>query len=285
MLAPDSLLREHYRITYVVDQRPDCVLYRAIDQRESLRVLIAELPQPNEAALNDVQSLAVEIATVQQSGLLTLRDHFVDGLICYMVAEDVGGQDLDRVARERGGPLPEQEVLASIERLLNTFEVLHDHRPALLLGDLRPTDLWSSLDGGLFLAPFVLARHVGEEPSSYRAPELTDHRTEPTTSSDIYALGAVAYQLLTGWAPPTAQQRQANTPLAAPRTLNARVSVLAEQMILRALEMKPANRYQRAREMHSALETVRLMAGRPLGASAPVLNEPLRTIEPIQGAP
>ena len=70
MLAPDGMLQGHYRITYTVEERPDSLLYRAIDQRESLRVLVAALPQPSQAALEDVQSLARQIETVQVPGLL-----------------------------------------------------------------------------------------------------------------------------------------------------------------------------------------------------------------------
>ncbi|NWF82055.1 MAG: serine/threonine protein kinase, partial [Chloroflexi bacterium] len=285
MLAPDSLLNNRYRITYVVEERPDCVIYRAIDSEGSLRVLVAEMVQPAESALADVRLLAEQIAGVSSPGLLGLRDHFAHGLTLYLIAEDPGGQDLERVARDRGGPLPESEVLNQVDRLLGALDVLHSRTPPLLLGDLRPTDLWSSLDGGLFLTPFPLVRPLGVEPSPYRAPELTDARMEPTTSSDLYAVGAVLYHLLTGWAPPTSAQRQAGTPLNAPRTLNARVSTLAEQLVLRALELKPANRYQQAREMRSALDTVRLMAGRSLGASAPIETVQLPPPAPAPAAP
>ncbi len=270
MLAPETILNDLYRITYVVDERPDGVIYRAIDTRQSLRVLIAALPQPNESALDDVRHLAAQVAGVTAPGLLTLRDHFAQELTYYLVAEDPGGQDLDRVSRDRGAPLAENEVLNAVERLLTALDVLHSHAPPLLLGDLRTTDLWSSPDSSLFLAPFPLARHVGTEASPYRAPELHEDGDEPTTASDIYAIGAVLYHLLTGWAPPPALQRLAGTPLNSPRVLNARVSTLAEQLVLRALELKPVNRYQQAREMRSALEMVRLMAGRPLGAAAPI---------------
>jgi WD40 repeat protein len=270
MLAPDSILHDHYRITYVVDERTDSVIYRAIDQRESLRVLVTELPQPNESALRDVQLLAEQIAHVSSPGLLPLRDHFAVGLTYVLICDDPGGQDLERFARDRGGPLAEHEVLNYVERLLTAIDAVHSHTPTLYLGDLRPTDLWSSIDGGLFMTPFTLARHIGAEASPYRAPEMHDTTSEPTTASDLYALGAVLYQLLTGWAPTTAAQRVQGTPINSPRTLNARVSPLAEQLVLRALELKPANRYQRAREMRSAVETVRLMAGRPLGATPPI---------------
>lgn len=270
MLAPDTVLHDRYRITYIVDQQPDAVIYRAIDTQQSLRVLVSELSQANQQTLNDVALLAGQLMGLRAPGLLQLRDHFAQGAAYYLIADDPGGQDLERVAHNRGGPLPEAEVLVAVERLLTTLELLHGQTPPLMLGDLRPTDLWSSLDGGIFLTPFPMVRHLDPEASPYRAPELYNSSAEPTTTSDVYTVGVVLYQLLTGWAPPTAPQRQAGTPLNAPRTLNARISALAEQLVLRATELKPVNRYQRASEMRSALETVRLMAGRPLGATRPI---------------
>jgi WD40 repeat protein/serine/threonine protein kinase len=270
MLAIDSLLNEHYRITVALAAYPDAALYRAIDQRFSLRVLISALPQPDRTALEDVLRLARELAQIQMPGFLALRDYFVIDQVCYLVADDPGGTDLERFARERGSPLPESETLAIVERLLLVIERLHQHQPPLLLGDLRTCDLWSSPEGSLNLAPFACARHIGTEVTPYRAPELYDHSVEPSQVSDIYAIGAVLYHLLTGWPPTPAHQRQAGVPLNAPRALNPQVSMLAEQLTLRALELKPANRYQRVSEMRSALETVRLMAGRPMGATAPI---------------
>lgn len=284
MLAIDSLLNGHYRITVALDAYPDAGLYRAIDQRSSLRVLITALPQPNQAAVDDVLRLARELAQIQMPGLLALRDYFVLDQVCYLVADDPGGSDLERFARERGSPLPESETLTIVDRLLMVLDRLHHHQPPLLLGDLRTCDLWSSPEGGLSLAPFACVRHIGAETTPYRAPELYDHSVEPAQVSDIYAIGAVLYHLLTGWPPPPANQRQSGMPLNSPRALNPQVSVLAEQLTLRALEMKPANRYQRASEMRSALETVRLMAGRPMGATAPI-EKPVAPSATVPAAP
>ncbi|WP_129670384.1 hypothetical protein [Candidatus Chloroploca sp. Khr17] len=270
MLAPETTLHDHYRILAVVAEYDDEVIYRALDTRHALRVMIAQLPQPDAYALTDVQALVAQIARVEAPMLLRLHDHFVQGFSYFVVTDDPVGQPLDQVSRQQDEPLAEDIVLAYIEQLLHALDHLHEHNPPLLVGDLRPTDLWSALDDGLFLAPFALVRHVGSERSPYRAPELNDLHAEPTTTSDVYAIGAVLYQLLTGSAPLPAPERQAGTMLDAPRAIHPRVSVLAEQLVLRSLELKPVNRYQCAREMRSALQTVRLMAGRTPGAVASV---------------
>ncbi|MBP1467743.1 serine/threonine protein kinase [Candidatus Chloroploca sp. M-50] len=272
MLAPETTLHDHYRILAVVAEYDDEVIYRALDTRHALRVMIAQLPQPDAQALTDVQALATQIASVEAPPLLPLRDHFAQGFSYFVVTDDPGGQSLDQLARQPHEPLSEDTVLGYVEQLLNGLDHLHERGPSLLLGDLRATDLWSSLDGSLFLAPFALLRHVGSERSPYRAPELHDLHAEPTTTSDVYAIGAVLYQLLTGSAPPPAPERQAGTMLDAPRAIHPRVSVLAEQLVLRSLELKPVNRYQSAREMRSALHAVRLMAGRTLGTAEPVAS-------------
>lgn len=285
MLAPNAILQERYQISYAVDEHPDCVIYRAIDRQDGRRVLLAELPQPDHESLEDTRRLARQVAAIQARGLLSLRDHFADGLIVYMVADDPGGEDLERSVHGRSGPHLEHAVFQQIEDLLTVFELLHTNQPQLLVSDLRPTDVWTASDNTLHLAPFVLARPFGAEPSPYRAPEMNDPQHKPTTSGDLYALGAILYKLLTGWAPPTAAQREAGIPLNPPRSLNPHISGLTEQMVLRSLDMKPANRYQSAREMRRALDIVRLMQGRSLGLETPHAPEEPRPAESLESPP
>jgi WD40 repeat protein len=265
-LAPDSTLHDAYRITYVADDRQDSTIYRAMD-RAGRRVLIAALLQADEEELNETRALLRQVATLKIEGLLPVLEHFAEQLTYYVVCEDPGGQDLERYVRERNGPLPEASVLSQMSRLLQTLEVLHDSKPPLFVGDLRPSDVWGDTSGSLRLAPFALARPIGGQDLGYRAPELNRPHEEPDAASDMYSFGVLYYQLLTGWLPPNAMQREAGTPLNAPRSLNGQISPLAEQAVLRSLELKKGNRYQAAREMRQALETVQMMAGRSLGLS------------------
>jgi serine/threonine-protein kinase len=273
-LAPESILHGTYRIAQVADGRPDGAVYRATTN-DGRRVLIGAQPQIGADERDELRTLAQQIAALpSSSGLLPLRDHFAEGGDYYLVCDDPGGPELDRYVRDRGGPLPQAVALAQMERLLHALEALHSARPPLFLGDLRSTDVWADQRGDLSLAPFALLRPISAQEAGYRAPELSHPDAEPNGPADMYSFGALLYQLLTGWLPPPAAQRAAGTPLNAPRSLNGRISPLAEQAALRALELKPANRYQVPREMRQALEAVGLMGSGSLGLEGAPIETP-----------
>src|SRR5262249_52643088 len=98
-------------------------------------------------------------------------------------------------------------------------------------------------------------------------------------ASALYVPVALIYHALTGWAPPTAEQQQAGTPLNGPRSLNPSLSPLMEQALLRGLQQRPGNRYQVASEMRVALEMVQMMDGRSLGLG-PGVAPPSQLLHP-----
>jgi WD40 repeat protein len=272
MLPPDFTVHNRYRIIYIVDERPGSKVYRGRDEQTGRLVLVAALPLAADAQA-DMELLARQLATIHYDVLLPLVDHFAEGAVYYLVCDDPGGQDLERTLRARGGPLPEADTLAQAIRLLGGIDHLHSQRPPLYLGDPLPSDLWIGEDGTWRLAPFTLARTIGQVASPYRAPELATADAEPTDASDLYASGALLYHALTGW-PPATPEQQASTPLLGPRSINPALSALAEQVLLRALQLRSVNRYQVAREMRVALETVQMMGGRSLGLGPDVLAAP-----------
>jgi WD40 repeat protein len=270
--SSETVFNGRYRAIYAVDERPGSRVFRCRDDQSGKLVLVAELAVPAEDATAGLELLAKQIAAVTVDGLQPLTDHFAEGRSYYLVCEDPGGQDLDRALRTRGGPLPETDALVQMRRLLELTDQLHSQKPPLFLGDPMPGDLWVAENGTWTLTPFTLARPIGQNPSPYRAPELSQPDAEPNQASDIYGLGALLYQVMTGWAPPTTEQQQAGMPLNGPRVLNPQVSQLAEQALLRSLQPKPMNRYQTAREMRIALETISMLGGRSLGLGPDVLS-------------
>lgn len=264
MLAPNDVFQEHYRISYVADEQPGCTLYRAYDQHAAQPVLLAELPQDDADALREAETLARATADLQAPGLLALRRWFTVGQALYMVVDDPGGQDFARAVhsqtvRAAVQPAADNGVPGQVGRLLSVFEALHAHQPLLLMGDLLASDIWAAPDGSLSIAPFAVLRPIGQERATYQAPELDDTQAAPTLASDLYALGAVYYHLLTGWAPPAAALRCAGTPLNAPRELNAHISPMLERVLLRLLALEPDERYQSADELRHALELVHMI--------------------------
>jgi hypothetical protein len=293
MLAPHDTLHERYQILYVADQQPECIVYRAYDQSAGRQVLIAELPHDDPAALHATEQLAHATVRLSQesppTGLLPLEAHVASEQTYYVIVADPGGQDLARGVEDTATFA--DSLLHQSERLLAVLAALHTQQPPLLLGDLHPADLWVAEDRTLWLAPYALLRPVGAGRTPYRAPELEDPAQPPTQASDIYALGAVCYHLLTGGPPPDSTQRMAGTPLAAPHTLRLPVGSLLERVMLRALEINPAERYQHVREMRQALELVRIVeeagpfvaaAGAAAGSSPSIANTPLTTAAPAQ---
>lgn len=272
MSSGEQVIRDRYRVIYAIDERPGVKMYRCRDDQSGELMLVAAFVAPEEA-LGNLETLARQIAAVKHETLLPLRDHFAEGAHYYMVCADPGGQDLERAIRARGGPLPEPDVLTQATRLLLLLEYLHRQRPPLFLGDLAVVDVWVDDKGSFLVTPFTLATPIGQTPSPYRAPELSRPDAEPTTVSDVYTIGALMYHALTGWAPPTPAQQEAGMPLAGPRSLNPQISPLVEQVLLRALQLRPVNRFQQAREMRIALETAQMMGGRSLGLGPDVLTQ------------
>lgn len=281
MLSPDTIVHERYQIIYPVDERPGGQVYRARDRQSDQTVLLGTIPAPDAAAREDASLLAQQIAHVHHSALLELIDHFAEGDRYYFVCADPGGSDLDRALRARGGPFDEPDVLAQAIPLLEALGYLHEQRPPLYIGELWLSDIWVSQAGEWRLAPFTLTRPFSHAPSPYRPPELLVEGAEPSGATDTYAINALLYHVLTGWAPPTPEQQQAGALLTGPCSLNPKLSALMEQVLLRGLQQRPANRYQNTRELRLALETVRIMAGRSLGLGPDVIaNLPLTTVGP-----
>ncbi|HJZ46927.1 MAG TPA: MFS transporter, partial [Roseiflexaceae bacterium] len=283
MLPSDMTIHNRYRVIYIVDERPASTVYRGRDEQSGRLVLIAALDAHGRSRA-DIALLARQAAATQHESLLPVVEHFEEGDTYYVVCDDIGGQDLERTLRARGGPLPEESTLQQARRLLDILEHLHSQKVPLNLGEPQAGDVWIDEDGVWHITPFTLIRPISHAPSAYRARELDLPNGEPNAASDLYALSALLYHALTGWAPPTAAQREAGTPLNGPRALNPNLSTLIEQVLLRGLQIKPENRYQSAREMRMSLEMVGIMDGRSLGLgqdALPAAQAPTPPVAPV----
>ncbi len=192
----------------------------------------------------------------------------------YFTSEFVDGKDLRQLSTARGAWSPE-DAAACIATVADALEAAH--QLGIVHRDVKPHNIMVARDGSVHLVDFGLARGVGLDMRTitstgvvvgtpeYMAPEQLDtHRVD--FRSDIYSLGVVLFELVTGRPPfvgdtPLAvawQHRSAVPP--APRSLKPDVPAWIERVVLRCLEKDPARRYSSAKELGEELRKPRSKA-------------------------
>lgn len=186
----------------------------------------------------------------------------------YMVTEFVPGITLaDRLAQQ--SPLPDAEAIAIAGKICEALEHVHQH--AVVHYDLKPGNVMLCPDGSIRLIDFGLAHTAitarftlsgGVPPigsSDYVAPEQIK-RKRGRKSVDIYGVGTLLYEMLTGRTPfpgddpfVVASARLLGDP-PAPRTLNPAISPQVEEIVLKALRRDPDERYPSAAAMKEELD-------------------------------
>jgi serine/threonine protein kinase len=204
-----------------------------------------------------------------------IYDQFTDRHYEYLVMEFIPGYTLMQTQLQRlheGKKLEESRVIGWALQILDTLAYLHELPNPIVHRDLKPENMILSPEGLVMLVDFGLVKHVERqmEPAiqyfqaagtiEYAPPEQyadMDWGIDPR--SDIYSLGAVLYYLLSGVLPPRANQRvipgtlDVTYHLPSIRELNPTVNSHTEQVILKALEIEPEQRYLSARQMRETL--------------------------------
>ncbi|MGP3969971.1 protein kinase domain-containing protein [Streptomyces sp. 6N223] len=195
----------------------------------------------------------------------------------YIVMELIDGRPLDEIVEENGGTLPADRVLPLLAQAL---EGLHDaHQRDIVHRDIKPANLMLRADGHVMVTDFGIARatagtkltddHSVVGTALYMAPEQVEGEVVP--ACDLYAVGVVCYQLLTGALPFTGDSpldvmwKHVNQPPPElPRTLPEPVRAF----VARALAKRPEDRYADAAAMAEAAR--RAAAGEPIPGGVPL---------------
>ena len=217
-LAPDTVLQNRYRIVRQLGRGGMGAVYEAVDERLGIAVALKETLSSEASMRKQFEHEARLLASMQHPALPRVSDHFVEGDRAFLVMQFIGGVDLARIIAQQPGPLPREQVIAWADQLLDALIYLHTRDRQVIHRDIKPHNLKLTSTGQIALLDFGLAKSQPSDPSitssqaffgytRHYAPleQIQDQRTDPRT--DIYALGATLYHLLTGTKPPDAMVR------------------------------------------------------------------------------
>lgn len=200
-----------YRIVRPLGQGGFGSVYEAYNQRKQRvalkQITLANLPlEKREARRQAFQREAYFLSTLQNSHLPRLFSYFYDQDSLWLVMQYIDGCTLAQYVEDCDGSLPLDEVLDIGIQLCEVLEYLHQQNPPIIFRDLKPANIMLTPDGHLFLIDFGIARFFKEGQSGdtdvlgtlgFSPPEQHGlGQTDPR--SDIYALGATLYFLITG---------------------------------------------------------------------------------------
>ncbi|MGH2514615.1 MAG: serine/threonine-protein kinase, partial [Ktedonobacterales bacterium] len=221
-------------------------------------------PAEREKAINDFIREASMLQRLNHPALAKVHSTFVEAQKHYLVIEFVEGHNLEDELVELNRPLEWERVVDWGIALCGVLEYLHGQTPPIIYRDLKPANVMLTPSGGIKLVDFGIARWLHPNRArdtaqlgtdGYAPLEQYSARSEPR--SDLYALGASLFHLLTGRVPEPAPSRIAGRSLAPIRGSNPRVPEAVQQIIIQALALQPRDRFQDAAAMRDALERAR----------------------------
>src|SRR5438876_5870334 len=201
----------------------------------------------------------------------------------YFVMEFVPGQSLDKMLEKNKGPLNEENVIKWMMQVCEALSYIHSFNPPIILRDLKPGNVMVTPSGDVQLIDFGIARrfdpnkrtntenlgtisyaspeHLGSltSPGQRRSPQNPGKLVQTDARSDIYSLVATMFHLLTNYEPDPIQTPPPGSMLAKnPRLrtvqLGGKAVCPVEQVVIKAMQQAPAQRFQSAEAMRVALQ-------------------------------
>jgi predicted Ser/Thr protein kinase len=263
-VPPDPAeLARHFpqlEIIEVLGQGGMGVVYKArqsgLDRFVALKILSLDASRDASFA----QRFALEarsLARLNHPNIVAVYDFGQAGGFYYFLMEYVDGTNLRDMIRQKN--LTPKEALAIVPKVCEALQFAHEE--GIVHRDIKPENILIDKKGRVKMADFGLAKLLRKTPQDfqltapqtvmgtphYMAPEQLERPQEVDHRADIYSLGVVLYEMLTG-----------ELPLGrfAPPSAKAQIDVRLDDVVLRTLENKPERRYQHASDLKTELETI-----------------------------
>ena len=272
-LVPDTILQGRYRIVRKLGKGGMGAVYEAIDQRLGITVALKETLSGDASVRKQFEQEARLLASLQHPALPRVSDHFAEGDRAFLVMQFIAGCDLARIIYQQPGPFPRQQVVAWADQLLDALIYLHSQQRQVIHRDIKPHNLKLTASGHIALLDFGLAKAQPAESSTTSPASFFGYTRQYSPleqiqalstgpHSDIYALGATLYHLLTGVKPADALTRAAalanghGDPLKPANLVHPAVGAEIAKILMKAMAQDPEQRYRSAAEFREALRRV-----------------------------
>ena len=279
-LSAGALLKQgRYRIEKTLGEGGFGITYKGTDSTNSREVAIKELwpekslrqgtsitwsnsiaPKEQKHQLSKFQLEASYLSRCVHPNIAKVYDWFEENNTAYIIMEFISGKSLYQVLKEEN-PLSEERVKRYMIEIAEALKSVHSNN--LLHRDIKPENIIVNNQGRSVLIDFGATkefiagqtREMSQTLTPGYAPlEQYSYRSKRWPATDIYALCASIYELLTGELPAAASDRALSDILTSPRKLRPDISALTEQVILTGMRMKVEERFQTADQLIDALK-------------------------------
>ncbi|WP_051217505.1 Stk1 family PASTA domain-containing Ser/Thr kinase [Paenibacillus assamensis] len=265
-----TTLAGRYEIIARVGEGGMALVYKALDVLLNRYVAVKVLRQQfvhDEEFVRRFRREAQSAASLSHPNVVSIYDVGQEDEVHYIVMECIDGQNLNEIIKERA-PLQSEEAIRIATQICDALD--HAHHNHIIHRDIKPHNILIGSNGRVKVTDFGIARAVTSSTITqtgsvvgsvhYFSPE---HAKGISTGekSDLYSLGIVLYQMLTGKLPFLGESpisvalKHLQEPFEEPRELNPSIPQSVENVILKSMRKNPDERYQSAAEMMRDLET------------------------------
>ncbi len=298
-LPQDILLENRYRLYSIIQETILETTYHGFDTKFQHPITLkayakAHLDEQFEATI-------LQLAHLRQANLPRLIDYFAFEDQYCLVLDFITGDTLAQSLEQAQVPISEAKALDYLRQIGEAITYLHQQDPPLIHGNLSPQTITIGSNHQVMVMDFgFIPLHQSQDYqdkrlglSGFIPPEqYSNFPNQPT--ADIYALGAILYNMLSGQIPPDSIQGLVNQEaLIPPRDLNDQLTETVELAILHALELKPTDRPQTVRQWtedllnsRAGISTVNqaqsTRSPSPVESATPLLSPEIQPSQPVE---
>ena len=268
MITAGTILQNRYLIEKQIGTGGMGRVYVAVDRRFENRVAIKETFYKDEGLREAFEREARLLNGLHHPVLPHVSDYFTEGSEYFLVMEYIEGDDLHEILK-RDGEKKKKKVLRWSEQMLDALDYLHSQNPPIIHRDIKPQNLKITARGDVVLLDFGLAKLNADDTtgavsvfgySRAYSPLEQIQGTGTDARSDIFALAATAFHLLTGKQPIDVLSRAAaiiggnQDPLQRASELRSEIPASVDQILQKALSLNPSERFASAKEVLQTLK-------------------------------